>query len=298
MHFTIGLRWRAVKVGAEKNPVFHLKTGFFVWGTMKIGIWHKIGTWNLKTFLSISAGLHLLFLSGVAFLLPDFKIGQLPPLSIEVSLLPIVAQEKSISASILPPQVKMQTREEEKGPESPLPFQPETKATPMSDPPPENATLEIRNTDEERVEEEPLVQATNISLNPETVVTFQGDKGSESPTSPLRNISSSEEPMKLVNYPSPSEGEIIFIQPRYAENPKPPYPQEARKKGYQGEVVLKVEVLSSGQVGKIELKRSSGHEILDRSALAAVKQWRFIPARKGETAIPFWVNIPIKFQLQ
>jgi len=87
-------------------------------------------------------------------------------------------------------------------------------------------------------------------------------------------------------------------RPRYAENPKPLYPQEAREKGHQGEVVLRVEVLVNGQVGQIEIKKSSGHDLLDHSALATVKQWRFIPAKKGEVFIPLWVNIPIKFQLQ
>jgi TonB family protein len=87
-------------------------------------------------------------------------------------------------------------------------------------------------------------------------------------------------------------------RPRYAENPKPIYPQEARDRGYEGEVVLRVEVLSNGRVGQIEVRKSSGHELLDRSALTTVKQWRFIPARKGDTAIPLWVNVPIKFQLQ
>ena len=54
----------------------------------------------------------------------------------------------------------------------------------------------------------------------------------------------------------------------------------------------------NGRVGQIEVKKSSGHEMLDRSALTTVKQWRFIPAKKGDDAIPLWVNIPIKFQLQ
>ena len=87
-------------------------------------------------------------------------------------------------------------------------------------------------------------------------------------------------------------------RPSYAENPKPLYPQEARERGYEGEVVLKVEVLISGRVGQIEIKKSSGYELLDRSALTTVKQWRFIPAKKDETPIPLWVNIPVKFQLQ
>jgi len=86
--------------------------------------------------------------------------------------------------------------------------------------------------------------------------------------------------------------------PRYGENPKPPYPQEARNKGYQGKVVLKVEVLPNGRVGEIEVKESSGYEGLDQSALDTVKKWRFIPATKGGVAIPCWVNIPITFQLQ
>jgi TonB family protein len=85
--------------------------------------------------------------------------------------------------------------------------------------------------------------------------------------------------------------------PGYAKNPKPVYPQEAREKGYQGEVLLRVEVLSNGQVGQVEVKRSTGYEVLDQSALTAVKQWKFIPARRGEVPIPVWVNIPIKFQL-
>ncbi len=88
------------------------------------------------------------------------------------------------------------------------------------------------------------------------------------------------------------------VRPSYAENPKPAYPQEAREKGHQGEVVLRVEVLVNGQVGQIEIKKSSGYKLLDHSAITTVKQWRFIPAKKGEIPIPLWVNIPIKFQLQ
>jgi TonB family protein len=87
-------------------------------------------------------------------------------------------------------------------------------------------------------------------------------------------------------------------RPSYPDNPKPIYPHEAKEKGYEGEVVLRVEVLANGRVGQIEIKKSSSHELLDRSALTAVKQWRFTPAKKGDVAISLWVNIPVKFQLQ
>jgi TonB family protein len=110
--------------------------------------------------------------------------------------------------------------------------------------------------------------------------------------------SSSEKSDVAAKSPSLSESEIILAQPRYADNPKPLYPQEAKKKGYEGEVLLRVEILSNGRVGEIGVKRSSGYGVLDRSAMTAVKQWRFIPARKGETPVPVWVNIPVVFQLR
>jgi TonB family protein len=93
------------------------------------------------------------------------------------------------------------------------------------------------------------------------------------------------------------DGRSGLAAPKYSENPKPYYPMEARKMGYQGDVVVKVEVLPNGQVGEVEVYRSSGYEILDQSAVATLKKWRFIPARKGGVAIPCWVNIPIKFRL-
>lgn len=86
--------------------------------------------------------------------------------------------------------------------------------------------------------------------------------------------------------------------PGYGENPKPAYPPEARERGYQGDVLLKVEVLPNGRVGDVKVEKSSGYEVLDQSALTTVKKWRFIPARKEGVAILCWVNIPIKFQLQ
>jgi TonB family protein len=86
--------------------------------------------------------------------------------------------------------------------------------------------------------------------------------------------------------------------PRYIENPKPEYPPDARQEGYEGKVLLKVEVLPNGRVGTIEVEKSSGYAVLDRSALTGVKKWKFIPAKKGRVAIRCSVNILITFQLR
>ena len=121
-------------------------------------------------------------------------------------------------------------------------------------------------------------------------------KDSEGTPSSGDRVRQGEPPLAKLS-PSPG-GPLTLARPRYAENPKPFYPAEARKKGYEGEVLLKVEVLADGRVGEIELKRSSGHVVLDSSAVTAVKQWRFIPARRGDQAVGLWVNIPITFRLR
>jgi len=91
---------------------------------------------------------------------------------------------------------------------------------------------------------------------------------------------------------------MTLARPRYNRSPKPPYPRIARRRGYEGIVVLKVEILSNGRVGEVRVKRSSGHHILDRSALKTVKKWKFIPAKRGEDPIRIWAEIPIKFDLE
>jgi protein TonB len=289
---------------------------------MRIRFWHKIETWNLKIFFSISLGVHLLFFSIASILFPDVKIDRLPTLNIEVSLLPFVAEEKSKVIPAPHLQVKAQAKlsvqkarpPEDEGSFRRIPLDPafpdpdEMRQMPANKEEKKTSRNESRGEpaySKESEPESPFPVRTEVNVTPPL---------SDPPALPSQNeelkiiiasqrtflpkISSSGEPKRVAKYPSPSDSEIVFAQPKYAENPKPLYPQEARKKGYEGEVVLRVEVLASGRVGQVEVKKSSGHELLDHSALTTVKQWRFIPGKKGESPVPLWVNIPIKFQLQ
>lgn len=90
---------------------------------------------------------------------------------------------------------------------------------------------------------------------------------------------------------------LPVVGPKYYRNPKPRYPRIARRQGYEGTVVLKVEILPNGRVGQIRVKQSSGHRMLDRSALKTVKGWKFIPAKRGEDPIGMWAEVPIRFEL-
>jgi protein TonB len=95
-----------------------------------------------------------------------------------------------------------------------------------------------------------------------------------------------------------SRGDSAVAIPRQEGNPKPPYPDIARRRGYEGTVRLKVEVLASGNVGRIWVKQSSSYEVLDRSALKTVQDWRFIPARFGNIPVKSTVIVPVTFQLK
>jgi protein TonB len=84
----------------------------------------------------------------------------------------------------------------------------------------------------------------------------------------------------------------------YLNNPRPPYPMVARRMGWEGKVVLNVEVLAEGRAGQVLLHQSSGHEVMDNAALQTVKTWRFIPARRLGQPATQWFLVPIKFALE
>ena len=101
--------------------------------------------------------------------------------------------------------------------------------------------------------------------------------------------------------PAPAPAEEPLTEPRgyagYLHNPAPDYPPAAQKRGLEGQVVLKVHVLASGQPDSVAVAKSSGHQILDEAALKAVMRWAFAPARRGQTAIDGWVQVPLSFKI-
>ena len=76
-----------------------------------------------------------------------------------------------------------------------------------------------------------------------------------------------------------------------------PAAQGARQRGQQGVVWLSVEVSAAGECAQASVLRSSGVSALDQAALAAVRRWRFVPARQGQTPVESKVEIPIRFKL-
>ncbi len=95
----------------------------------------------------------------------------------------------------------------------------------------------------------------------------------------------------------PSSGAFSAARPTRIRHVLPTYPRSARLAGIEGISLLKAEVLPDGSVGRVVVEASSGNLELDRSASAAVSQWRFAPARQGDRRIKCWVRIPVRFQL-
>lgn len=93
------------------------------------------------------------------------------------------------------------------------------------------------------------------------------------------------------------EGGFGFIRVSYAYNPRPMYPEAARREGWEGTAVVRVLVDQEGKSRSVEVNRSSGFDALDRAALEAVQSWRFHPAHYGQRRVESWVKIPIVFSL-
>jgi protein TonB len=98
--------------------------------------------------------------------------------------------------------------------------------------------------------------------------------------------------------PRPINLPVTEAVPRYKTNPPPVYPRMARRRGYEGTVLMEVLVSREGRVQALRLLESSGHSVLDREAMAAVKGWVFEPARRGSGKVEMWVKVPVRFKLK
>lgn len=86
---------------------------------------------------------------------------------------------------------------------------------------------------------------------------------------------------------------------QYGQNPAPAYPMDARRDNEQGEVLLRVLVAADGSVKRVEVVHSSGFDLLDDSAVDAVRtRWRFVPARRDGIGVESWALVPVQFSLR
>lgn len=144
----------------------------------------------------------------------------------------------------------------------------------------------------------PPVLATQSPATPEAqVVPKAPAPATPAPTSPNTEAPTSAAPAATVAPPAPAPTAPRF-DAAYLDNPTPVYPPLSRRANEQGRVVLKVFVEASGAPSQVEVRTSSGFERLDKSAVAAVSRWKFVPARQGHDAVAASVLVPIVFSLK
>lgn len=74
------------------------------------------------------------------------------------------------------------------------------------------------------------------------------------------------------------------------------YPEEARRRGLEADVRLKILVSANGKVARVKVVRGAGNGF-DTAAKRLVKKFRFRPAMKGDRPVAVWVLWTYKFRL-
>jgi TonB family protein len=85
--------------------------------------------------------------------------------------------------------------------------------------------------------------------------------------------------------------------PRLLREVKAVYTDDARRRGLTGDVVLEIVITRDGSVSDVSVTRGLGAG-LDERAIAAVRQWRFSPARRGGEAVDVIVEVAVEFSLR
>jgi TonB family protein len=75
------------------------------------------------------------------------------------------------------------------------------------------------------------------------------------------------------------------------------YPRVAVLNRQQGTVLMRLLVLPSGEVGDVNLVKSSGYPQLDAAALIEAGNWRYLPAVRNWAPVSAEIEVAIRFKL-
>jgi periplasmic protein TonB len=146
----------------------------------------------------------------------------------------------------------------------------------------------------------PLVKANAVPASPLPAIAVP-----EAKPAPAANPAPPTAPPPAIQLaaPAPAVAAPVKTGPSipatYAtSNRRPDYPLISRRYGEQGTVMLRVYVKADGSAGEVQVKTTSGYELLDESAKAAVQGWRFNPATIDGKPIAEWYQLPIPFKLK
>ncbi len=96
--------------------------------------------------------------------------------------------------------------------------------------------------------------------------------------------------------PDPGVFRAVEVEPRLVEGRPPLYPGLAREARIEGTTVVRALVGRDGKVKEVLVARAS-HDLLDRAAIEATRNYVFSPAIQSGRPVAVWVSIPFRFTL-
>lgn len=202
----------------------------------------------------------------------------------------LVSAPKPIQAEPTPQEVV-----EEKQPE------PQKKPQPKPEPKPVKKTVEKPIVKKEAIKKKPVEKKPKPVKKPQTSKPV-AKKDPQPKEKVEKKVAKEPVPQQKATPTEQSKGAtsqpVMIDQPAFVSQPvQPRYPRSARKRGIEGVALYEVWLDENGNQVKQVLIESSGAEMLDVSALRAIKQWQFSPHISGGQKVAHRVQIPVRFKL-
>lgn len=98
-------------------------------------------------------------------------------------------------------------------------------------------------------------------------------------------------------FPSPDSLIEVDTEPEMIYQSTPEYPEKAKKAGIAGDVWIRALITAEGKVHNAIVYKSSGEEILDKSAHKAAYGCKYSPATRDDKPVATWVTYKVSFVL-
>lgn len=94
------------------------------------------------------------------------------------------------------------------------------------------------------------------------------------------------------------EAQEVDVPPYPVRRPLPPYPFEAKRRGIEGKVRVRVLVDKGGRVAEVRIVEARPKGVFEKAVVETLKKWKFRPALMKGKPVDVWVVIPIRFELR
>lgn len=245
---------------------------------------------TLGSSFALSIGVHAIGLTLGSWFLHQHVIKSVVPMSVTIVLEPPRVLETPPLPE--PPAVAVPKLRPEPIVRRPDPVSRAALKPPASNPPASNPQIPAAAPERPAEAAPPAPISTPVPTPAPPVVAAPATVATlVAPAAPESKVESKPAP---VREPAPSTPPSAAA---YLNNPEPAYPTRARREGLEGTVALNILVTKEGRPERVEIKQSSGAAILDNAALEAVRQWRFVPAKRAGEQVEAWVIVPLVFRL-